>query len=105
MDMWKMRKLLKKLTKVKPAEIVPSPAGHLDRKGVKGALAAGVAVAPVGAYSDDVVDTMFTGLDSAPAIVQQIMGLSFAEQIIGGAVGFFIGALSTAIWKMTRNYE
>jgi hypothetical protein len=103
--MWKMRKLLKKLTEAKAAEIVPSPAGNLDRKGINSALAAGVAVAPVGAFSDDIVAVMFSGVESAPGIVQQLFGLSFAEQMLGGAVGFFLGAIATAIWKLTRSYE
>ena len=99
-----MLKLLTKLTQTRPAEIIPSPAGRLDRKGVKRALAAGVAVVPVGAFSSDLVGRISAGLESVP-MAQQVLALSFADNLIGAAAAFCIGALTTAIWKMTRNYQ
>ena len=97
-------KLLTKLTQAKAAEIIPSPAGRLDRKGVKRSLAAGVAVVPVGAFSSDLVGRISAGLESVP-MAQQVLALSFADNLIGAAAAFCIGALTTAIWKMTRNYQ
>lgn len=99
-----MLKLLTKLTQAKAAEIIPSPAGRLDRKGVKRSLAAGVAVVPVGAFSSDLVGRISAGLESVP-MAQQVLALSFADNLIGAAAAFCIGALTTAIWKMTRNYQ
>ena len=99
-----MLKLLTKLPQAKAAEIIPSPAGRLDRKGVKRSLAAGVAVVPVGAFSSDLVGRISAGLESVP-MAQQVLALSFADNLIGAAAAFCIGALTTAIWKMTRNYQ
>ena len=99
-----MLKLLTKLTQAKAAEIIPSPAGRLDRKGVKRSLAAGVAVVPVGAFSSDLVGRISAGLESVP-MAQQVLALNFADNLIGAAAAFCIGALTTAIWKMTRNYQ
>ena len=99
-----MLKLLTKLTQAKAAEIIPSPAGRLDRKGVKRSLAAGVAVVPVGAFSSDLVGRISAGLESVP-MAQQVLALNFTDNLIGAAAAFCIGALTTAIWKMTRNYQ
>ena len=99
-----MLKLLTKLTPAKAAEIIPSPAGRLDRKGVKRSRAAGVAVVPVGAFSSDLVGRISAGLESVP-MAQQVLALSFADNLIGAAAAFCIGARTTAIWKMTRNYQ
>ena len=85
MDTLKMLNLLKKLNRNK-----------------KRSLAAGAAVAPVGAFSSDIVGRISAGLESAP-MVPQILALSFAENVLGGAVGFFMGVIITACWQMTQS--
>ena len=68
----------------------------------KRSLAAGAAVAPVGAFSSDIVGHISAGLESVP-MVPQILALSFAENVLGGAVGFFMGVIITACWQMTQS--
>ena len=63
----------------------------------KRSLAAGAAVAPVGAFSSDIVGHISAGLESVP-MVPQILALSF-----GGGVGFFMGVIMTACWQMAQN--
>ena len=85
MDTMKMLNLLKKLNRNK-----------------KRSLAAGAAVAPVGAFSSDIVGHISAGLESVP-MVPQILALSFAENVLGGGVGFFMGVIMTACWQMAQN--
>ena len=85
MDTLKMLNLLKKLNRNK-----------------KRSLAAGAAVAPVGAFSSDIVGHISAGLESVP-MVPQILALSFAENVLGGGVGFFMGVIMTACWQMAQN--
>ena len=85
MDTLKMLNLLKKLNRNK-----------------KRSLAAGAAVAPVGAFSSDIVGHISAGLESGP-MVPQILALSFAENVLGGGVGFFMGVIMTACWQMAQN--
>lgn len=99
-----MKELLKRLTKAKQPE--PSPAGTIDKTGAKHAGAAGLAMAPVGAYTNEFVTLIYDGINGyAPGFVQKIMHLSFAEDLVGGATGFCVGAVVTAIWKFLRHYE
>ena len=99
-----MKTLLKRLTKVE--QHTASPSGSLDKKGAKVAAGAGLAMAPVGAYTGEFVTLIYEFIDtSAPAFVQKITHLSFAEDLIGGATGFLVGTAMTAIWKFMRHYE
>ena len=99
-----MKNLLKRLTKVE--QHTASPSGNLDKKGVKVAAGAGLAMAPVGAYTGEFVALIYEFIDAnAPAFVQKMTHLSFAEDLIGGATGFLVGTAMTAIWKFMRHYE
>ena len=99
-----MKNLLKRVTTVE--QHTASPAGSLDKKGVKVAAGAGLAMAPVGAYTGEFVTLIYEFIDtSAPAFIQKITHLSFAEDLIGGATGFLVGTVMTAIWKFMRHYE
>jgi hypothetical protein len=99
-----MKTLLKRLTKVE--QHTASPSGSLDKKGVKVAAGAGLAMAPVGAYTGEFVALIYEFIDAnAPAFVQKMTHLSFAEDLIGGATGFLVGTAMTAIWKFMRHYE
>ena len=99
-----MKNLLKRLTKVE--QHTASPSGNLDKKGVKVAAGAGLAMAPVGAYTGEFVALIYEFIDAnAPAFVQKMTHLSLAEYLIGGATGFLVGTAMTAIWKFMRHYE
>lgn len=98
-----VKQILKKIAKVEP--IVESPTGSIDKKGVKHAAGAGLAVAPVGAYTGEVVDLIYKGVESLPGFIQVIMKLSFAENIIGGLTGFLVASITAAAWKFMRHYE
>ena len=104
MGVLKMKNLLEKLT---PADKqLPSPSGSIDKKGAKQAAGAGLAMAPVGAYTGEFVDLIYEGINSwAPSFVQKLMGLSFAEDMVGAVTGFTVGALVTAVWKYMRQYN
>jgi len=99
-----MKKLLKKLaTADKQA---PSPTGSIDKKGARHAATAGLAMAPVGAYTGEFVDLIYEGINGwAPTFVQKIMHLSFAEDMVGAVTGFTVGAAVTAVWKFMRHYN
>ena len=97
-----MKKLLKKLT-IADAQ-PPSPSGSIDKKGAKHAAGAGLAMAPVGAYTGEFVDLIYEGINGwAPTFVQKIMHLSFAEDMVGAVTGFTVGVVVTAVWKFMRH--
>ena len=99
-----MKEILKRLDKAK--QLTASPSGSLDRKGGKVAAGTGLCMAPVGAYTGEFVALIYEFIDtSAPAFIQKMTHLSFAEDLIGGATGFFVGTVMTAIWKFMRHYE
>ena len=99
-----MKKLLKKLATADKQS--PSSTGSIDKKGVKQAAGAGLAMAPVGAYTGEFVDLIYEGVNVwAPNFVQKIMHLSFAEDMVGAVTGFTVGAVVTAIWKFIRHYN
>jgi len=99
-----MIEILKRLAKAK--QHTASPAGTIDKTGVKVAAGAGLAMAPVGAYTGEFVALIYEFIDAnAPAFVQKMTHLSFAEDLIGGATGFLVGTVMTASWKFMRHYE
>ena len=100
----RLTQLKQRLTKAEPP--TASPSGRLDRKGVKVAAGTGLCMAPVGAYTGEFVTLIYEFIDtSAPALIQKMTHLSFAEDLIGGATGFIVGTVMTAIWKFMRHYE
>jgi hypothetical protein len=92
------KKELKDKKKVKVSTV-----GSLDKIGVKHATGGGLACAPVGAYSQEIVDLIYTSIDStAPLYIRNMYHLSFVEDIIGGVVGFMVGWACITLYKILR---
>ena len=98
-----MKQILKRLAK---AEHHESPSGSISRKQGTQAAGVGLCMAPGGAYTGEVVGLIYEGINGwAPAIIQKLMHLSFAEDLVGGATGFCVVAAVTGVWKFMRHYE
>ena len=85
---------------------VSAPTGTLDKTGVKHATGGGIACAPVGAYSQEIVDWIYSMIDaSASYAAKGFWHLGIVEDGIGAVVGFVVGWGCVALYKTLKPYK
>lgn len=90
--------------KGKPIVAKPSPRGHVDGKAAGHAVGVGAISAPVGMWTQDMVDTIYAGFNMAGPGLKTLMQMKMMEDVIGAACGFVCGAVATLVWKFMKNY-
>ena len=83
----------------------PSPTGRIDKKGAGIAAGGGAACAPAGAYSQEIVDWIYSMVNELPYWLQGLFGLSLIEDLVGALVGFCVGAFVVGTYKIMRSYQ
>ena len=91
----KVERLEKQLAgKAPPA---PSPTGKIDKKGAGIAAGGGAACAPAGAYSQEIVDWIYSMVNQLPYWFQSLFKLSLIEDLVG--------AIVVGTYKIMKSYQ
>ena len=83
----------------------PNPSMSIDKKGAATALGSGAVCAPVGAWAENIVETIYQLVDESGSRAARIFfHLDMIEDLTGALIGFIVGTIVVGAVKFFKRY-